>query len=90
MGVVDGPIIASMLLSAMSFLMFCTARVVSPPSSSWMYSIVASPIFFGSNSPVFFCGIPIAVVGPVADTISPILTCAFARDDMPKNKQQRR
>ena len=44
-GVVDGPIIASMLFSWISFLMFCTARVVSPPSSSWMYSTVASPIF---------------------------------------------
>ena len=77
-GVVDGPIIASMLFSWMSFLMFCTARVVSPPSSSWMYSTVASPIFFGSRSPVFFCGMPIAVVGPVADTMRPILTCADA------------
>ena len=48
-GVVDGPIIASMLFSWMSFLMFCTARVVSPPSSSWMYSTVASPIDFGQE-----------------------------------------
>ena len=62
-GVVDGPIIASMLFSWISFLMFCTARVVSPPSSSWMYSTVASPIDFGRRSPVFFCGMPIAVVG---------------------------
>ena len=44
LGVVDGPIIASMLFSWISFLTFCTARVVSPPSSSWMYSMVASPI----------------------------------------------
>ena len=49
LGVVDGPIIASMLFSWISFLMFCTARVVSPPSSSWMYSTVASPIFFGQQ-----------------------------------------
>jgi hypothetical protein len=53
--------------------MFCTARVVSPPSSSEMYSTATSPIFFGSSSPVFFCGMPIAEVGPVADTIRPIL-----------------
>jgi len=43
-----------------------------------MYSIVASPILRASSSPVFFCGMPIAVVGPVAETISPILTCAVA------------
>ena len=29
-------------------------------------------------SPVFFCGMPIAAVGPVAETIRPILTCATA------------
>ena len=32
--IVDGPISASMRSSLMSFLAFCTARVVSPPSSS--------------------------------------------------------
>ena len=31
-----------------------------------MYSTVAPPIDFGSSSPVFFCGMPMAVVGPVA------------------------
>ncbi len=81
-GVVDGPIIASMLFSWMSFLMFCTARVVSPPSSSWMYSTVAPPIDFGSRSPVFFCGMPMAVVGPVADTMRPTFTCAEAASAM--------
>ena len=44
LGVVDGPISASTLFSAISFLAFCTARVVSPPSSSEMYSTVAPPI----------------------------------------------
>ncbi len=68
-GVVDGPISASMFCSCRSFFAFCTARVVSPPSSSWMYSTVASPMRVGSSKPVFCCGIPIAVVGPVADTI---------------------
>src|SRR6202163_4280112 len=62
----------------MSFLAFCTAWVVSPPSSSWIYSTLASPIFRGRSSPVFFCGMPIAVVGPVAETISPTRTCAIA------------
>ena len=52
LGVVDGPISASMLFSCTSFLTFCTARVVSPPSSSCMYSTVASPIFFGSSAAV--------------------------------------
>jgi hypothetical protein len=32
-------------------------------------------------SPVFFCGMPIAVVGPVADTMSPIFTWAAAALD---------
>ena len=78
LGVVDGPIIASMLCSWISFLMFCTARVVSPPSSSWKYSTVASPMRRGRRSPVFFCGMPMAVVGPVDDTMRPIFTCAEA------------
>src|SRR5439155_11709705 len=77
-GVVDGPINASTLCSPISFLAFCTARVVSPPSSSWIYSTDASPTCAGSNAPVFFWGMPIAEVGPVAETISPILTCAEA------------
>ena len=87
LGVVDGPIIASMLCSWISFLMFCTARVVSPPSSSWMYSTVVSPIFLGSRSPVFFCGMPMAVVGPVAETMRPTLTCATASDESPTSRQ---
>ena len=78
LGVVDGPISASTFCSASSFFAFCTARVVSPPSSSWMYSTVASPIRVGRSSPVFCCGMPIAVVGPVADTSKPILTWAAA------------
>ena len=43
-----------------------------------MYSMLALPIVAGSRAPVFFCGMPIAEVGPVADTISPILTWADA------------
>src|SRR6266576_3243885 len=77
-GVVDGPISASILFSCTSFLMFCTARVVSPPSSSETYSTATSPILLGRTSPVFFCGMPIADVGPVAETINPILICAKA------------
>ena len=77
-GVVDGPISASILFSWTSFLTFCTARVVSPPSSSWMYSIGRIADRLRQESPVFFCGMPIAVVGPVADTMRPILTWAAA------------
>ena len=43
-----------------------------------MYSTVAPPMLRGSKSPVFFCGMPIAEVGPVADTISPIRIWAAA------------
>src|SRR5664279_2510350 len=43
-----------------------------------MYSIVASPMRAGRSVPVFCWGIPIAVVGPVAETMSPILICAAA------------
>src|SRR5437867_7773514 len=75
-GVVEGPISASTLCSPISFLAFCTARVVSPPSSSWKYSIVASPILAGNSTAVFFCGMPMAEVGPVAETNRPILTWA--------------
>ena len=77
-GVVDGPISASTLSCCTSRLTFCTARVVSPPSSSCTYSIVVEPMRRGSRSPVFFCGMPIADVGPVAETIRPILTWANA------------
>ena len=79
-GVVDGPISASMWSSWISFLTFCTARVVSPPSSSEMYSTPTPPIVRGRMSPVLRCGMPIADVGPVADTIKPILICANAVD----------
>ena len=83
-GVVDGPISASMLCSWMSFLTFCTARVESPPSSNWMYSTVASPTFLGNRSPVFFCGMPIADVGPVAETMRPTFTCPKAAKEQKK------
>jgi len=77
-GVVDGPISASMLLSCTSFLTFCTARVVSPPSSSDTYSTLVPAIVRGRRSAVFFWGMPIADVGPVAETIRPMRICAFA------------
>jgi len=77
-GVVDGPISASMWCSCTSFLTFCTARVVSPPSSSEMYSTLVPAIVRGRMSPVFFCGMPIADVGPVADTMRPMRICAPA------------
>ena len=39
-------------------------------------------------SPVFFCGMPIAVVGPVADTMSPIFTWAAAAPDRARAKSR--
>src|SRR4030095_808494 len=41
-----------------------------------MYSTVASPMRVGNSMPVFCCGMPMAVVGPVAETKSPILIWA--------------
>jgi hypothetical protein len=40
--------------------------------------MLVSPARVGSSAAVFFCGMPIAAVGPVADTMRPIFTCADA------------
>src|SRR5271155_1498450 len=40
--------------------------------------MLVSPTRVGSSAAVFFCGMPIAAVGPVADTMRPIFTCADA------------
>ena len=67
-----------MLCSDSSFLTFMTLCVESLASSNTMYSIVRSPIFFGSSAAVFFCGMPTTAVGPVEDAINPIFTWANA------------
>src|SRR6185437_16905392 len=54
------------------------ARVASPPSSSEMYSTRAPAIVRGRRSPVFRCGMPMADVGPVAETMRPMRICACA------------
>src|SRR5450755_892313 len=43
-----------------------------------MYSTSIAPIFFGSNAPVFFCGMPTTAVGPVDEAIRPTFICACA------------
>ena len=78
LGVVVEPMIASTLLSPISFLVFCTAVVVSVASSSRMYSIVLPPAVFGHSATVFFSGMPSDAAGPVAETVTPTLTCAPA------------
>src|SRR5690606_4008441 len=64
--------------SEISFLKFVTDCVGSLASSKEMYSTVRSPIFFGSSATVFFCGMPIRAVGPVAEVTTPTLTWALA------------
>jgi len=57
---------------------FCTARLVSDASSSTMYCTLLPAISFGSSAIVFFSGIPSDAAGPVADSVTPIFTCADA------------
>ena len=78
LGVVVEPMIASTLFSPISFFVFCTAVVVSVASSSRMYSTLFPATVFGHNGIVFFSGMPREAAGPVADTVTPILTCACA------------
>ena len=77
-GVVDGPISASMLFSLRSASWRSAPRASCrrrPRAGSIRRRAAAD---LGQQFAVFFCGMPIADVGPVADTISPILTCAVA------------
>ena len=89
-GVVDGPISASTLCSPISFLAFCTARV-------GVAAVVVLDVLDGrvadllrQQVAVFFCGMPIAEVGPVADTIRPILTCAAAAQESQSEQRAER
>ena len=70
--------IASTFCSPISFFVFCTAVVVSVASSSTKYSSVLPPAFFGHSGIVFFSGMPSDAAGPVAETVTPIFTCAVA------------
>ena len=78
LGVVVEPMIASTLCSPISFRVFCTAVVVSVASSSTMYSTFEPAMVFGHSAMVFFSGMPSDAAGPVAETVTPILTCATA------------
>src|SRR5215467_6326679 len=77
-GVVVEPMIASTLFSLISFFVFCTAVVVSVASSSRMYSMVLPATLLGHRGMVFFSGMPREAAGPVAETVTPTLTCATA------------
>ena len=78
LGVVVEPMIASTAFSAMSFLAFCTASVVSLASSRTMYSTLFPAMVLGHMATVFFSGMPSEAAGPVVDTVTPILICACA------------
>src|SRR5713226_4548524 len=78
LGVVVEPMMASTALSAISFLVFCTASVVSLASSKTMYSTLFPAMVLGHMATVFFSGMPSDAAGPVADTVTPILICACA------------
>ncbi|MGF6808277.1 hypothetical protein OKW30_003403 [Paraburkholderia sp. Clong3] len=60
----------------MSFLVSCTAWVVSDASSSTMYSTFCPPICLGSSATVSRAGMPSDAAGPVSDSTRPIFTCA--------------
>ena len=77
-GVVLEPITASTLFSSISLRVLATALVVSPPSSSTMYSTFWPAISLGSRAIVFFCGTPRLAAGPVVEMVTPILTSARA------------
>src|SRR5438128_1922334 len=76
-GVVLVPMMASTAESPSSFLVLCTALVVSVASSSTMYSTLLPPIDLGHMAMVFLAGMPSDAAGPVADTMTPIFTCAL-------------
>ena len=75
-GVVVEPMIASTFDSPISLRVFCTAVVVSEASSSTMYSTVLPATSFGHMTTVLRSGMPSDAAGPVAETVTPILTCA--------------
>ncbi len=78
LGVTVEPTITSTLSSLISLRVFLTAVVVSEASSSTMYSIFLPAISLGISVKVFFSGMPSDAAGPVADTVTPTLTCAWA------------
>ena len=68
----------STLSSLTNFSAFCRARVVSDASSSTMNSTFCPAIVVGTNWNVLRSGMPSDAAGPVADTVTPTLTCAWA------------
>jgi len=79
-GVVVEPMIASTRSSLISLRVFVTVAVVSDASSSTMYCNDLPAISFGNSSTVFFSGMPSAAAGPVDETVTPILICAWTGD----------
>ncbi|MNN18165.1 hypothetical protein D3C81_1313700 [compost metagenome] len=77
-GVTVEPTTTSTLSSLISLRVFLTAVVVSEASSRTMYSIFLPATSFGISVKVFFSGIPSDAAGPVADTVTPTLTWAWA------------
>src|SRR5690349_3785579 len=77
-GVVVEPMIASTFDSPISLRVFCTAVVVSDASSSTMYSTVLPATSFAHMPTVLRSGMPSDAAGPVAETVTPIRTCAAA------------
>ena len=73
-----GPIKASILSSEIIFLNSVTVWFGSLASSMETYSTVRSPTLVGKRGTVLRCGKPTTAVGPVAEAITPILTCDWA------------
>ena len=75
------PITTSTRSSDVSLRMFRTAVVESDASSRTRYSTCLPPISFGISATVFFSGMPSAAPGPVTDSTTPTLTCAWPGGD---------
>ena len=78
LGVVDDPTMTSTLSSLISLRALVTALVVSDASSRTIQLIFSPAIVFGTNSIVFFCGMPSEAAGPVAERVTPMLKSAAA------------
>ena len=89
-GVVVEPMIASTLFSLMSFRVLTTAALESLASSSTMYSIDLPAMVFGSSAMVFFSGMPSEPAGPVVDSVTPILICAWRGERQATRRARRR
>jgi hypothetical protein len=69
--VVDEPMITSAWSSSISLRMLATARVLSPPSSSTVYSMVCPATSLGIRGNELRCGMPSDAAGPVVEMVTP-------------------